>query len=421
MRAPSASSGEDAAPRGFSRVWLAVPALSFLLFTTVLRAPVTAVPPLLERVQADLGMSNVTAGLLTSVPVLCFGAMTPFASGWLRRTGINLGALNALGLVLAGSLLRSSGTQWAAFAGTAVIGAGITLGNLVAPMVIGRDFRRRAATMTGLYSAAVNVAVWLSTLVAVPLANVVGWRGSAAFWGVVPALAAGIVWAWVFPAGSRSVRASVAERAGLKAGDDSALRMDTPTAGRTVLRSPVAWLMAAAFCGHTFAYYAAAGWLPRILRELEGMSEAGAGAAASVFHLTGIVGPLLVPVMFTALRWPVTRVMGVVCAFWLVLPVGLMVLPGWWLVWCAISGFAQGALFTALFTLIIQRSRTIDENRQTSALVQTLGYVVAALGPVTVGWLRDATGGWVIPLGAMTVALIVMTVCSQLVARAGSR
>ncbi|MCI1787980.1 MAG: MFS transporter [Actinomyces sp.] len=415
---PSGTGGEGASGREFSKAWAIVPAVSFLLFTTVLRSPVTAVPPLLERIQGDLGMSNVAAGLLTSIPVLCFGAMTPFASGWLRRTGINLGALNALVLVLAGSLLRSSGTQWAAFAGTAVIGAGITLGNLVAPMVIGRDFRRRAATMTGLYSAAVNVAVWLSTLVAVPLANVVGWRGSAAFWGVIPAMAAGIVWAWVFPARSRSVRASVVRRAGLKAGDDSALRLDTPTAGRTVLRSPAAWMMAAAFCGHTFAYYAIAGWLPRILREMEGMSEAGAGAAASVFHLTGIVGPLLVPVMLGALRWPVTRVMGVVCASWLVLPVGLVALPGWWLAWCVVSGIAQGALFTALFTLIIQRSRTVDENRQTSALVQTLGYVVASLGPVVVGWLRDATGGWMLPLAAIALALSAMTVCSQWVARA---
>ncbi len=416
---PTGGTAETSAggPRRPALGWVILPAVSFLIFTTVLRAPITAVPPLLERVQTDLGMTNVMAGLLTSIPVLCFGAMTPVASSWLRRTGINAGALNALVLVFIGSLVRSGGTQMLAFLGTAIIGAGITLGNLVAPMVIGRDFRRHTATMTGLYSAAVNVAVTLSTVVAVPLANIVGWQTAAAFWGVVPALVAGVVWAWVFPIAARSVRPSIAERAGLKTDHESVLRMDIPAAGTTVLRSPLVWMMAVAFCGHTFAYYAAAGWLPKILRELEGMTEEGAGAAASVFHLTGIIGPLLVPVMFSALRWPVTRVMGIVCGAWLVLPIGLMVAPGWWPLWCGVSGVAQGALFTALFIIVIQRARTIDENRQMSALIQTLGYVVAAVGPVSVGWLRDVTGGWMLPLTIMAFALVAMTVCSQVVAR----
>ena len=122
------------------------------------------------------------------------------------------------------------------------------------------------------------------------------------------------------------------------------------------------WVMAVAFAAQTFSYYAVSGWLPTALVDELAMSEAGAGVAASVFSLLGIVGPLLVPVMFEALQWPASRVLGVICACWLTLPVCLVVAPGYWLVPCMLSGIAQGAFFAALFTLVIRRSESVDEN-----------------------------------------------------------
>ena len=149
------------------------------------------------------------------------------------------------------------------------------------------------------------------------------------------------------------------------------------------------------------------------------MSEAGAGVAASVFSLLGIVGPLLVPVMFEALRWPASRVLGVICACWLTLPVCLVVAPGYWLVPCMLSGIAQGAFFAALFTLVIRRSESVDENRRTTALIQTTGYCVAAVGPVVMGWVHERSGGWVAPFAMVVGVLVLMTACSQIAARTG--
>lgn len=403
------------------RLWALVPPAVFLLFTIVLRAPVTAVPPLLGRMGEDLALSDVGRGLLTSVPVLCFGLLTPAASWWVRRVGVNSAGLWCLAMVLVGALVRSEGARWTAFAGTALVGAGITVGNLVAPMVIGREFRRRAALMTGLYTATVNVVVTASTALAVPLALAVGWQGSAAAWGVVPALLAASAWLWVFPPGSGTTRTSVRRRAGAGAGDGPEARasgVGTHAAGAPVLRSPLAWVAAAAFAGHTFSYYALTAWLPTALREMTGSSESAAGVTASVFQLTGIVGPMLVPLMFGALRWSTPRVMGVVCVCWFVLPVGLVAEPSWWLPWSIVGGVAQGAFFTALFTIVIRRSADVDENRRVSALVQTVGYCVAAAGPVVVGLLHQSVGGWVWPFCVVAVALAGMTACSQVVARA---
>ena len=135
----------------------------FLGFCAVLRAPVGVIPPLLTRLGQDLGMGEAARGALTSVPILCFGLLTPLASMVVRRVGINTAGLLTLGMALAGALLRSAGTTWAAFGGTVIIGAGLTVGNLVAPMVIGRDFWHRTSLMTGLYSSTCNVIVTAAT------------------------------------------------------------------------------------------------------------------------------------------------------------------------------------------------------------------------------------------------------------------
>ena len=105
----------SAAARLPRRAWLMVIVAGFLGFCAVLRAPVGVIPPLLTRLGQDLGMGEVARGALTSVPILCFGLLTPLASMVVRRVGINTAGLLTLGMALAGALLRSAGTTWAAF------------------------------------------------------------------------------------------------------------------------------------------------------------------------------------------------------------------------------------------------------------------------------------------------------------------
>ena len=387
-----------------------MPVAALLAFTAVLRAPIGVVPPLLPLLRTDLGLTAVQAGLLTSIPVLCFGLLTPAASVLLRRTGINHGALYCLAGIVGGSVLRSAGGVTAAYAGTVLIGAGITIGNLVVPMLIGRQFQHRAPLLTGAYSGMVNTTVTAATAVAVPMALAVGWRASAASWGVVLGGLALVLWLAVYPPGVAGARASVRRLAGLS---DPAPRVP----GRAGRRSPaddgppqrrLAILLTVAFCGHTFAYYGMTGWLPTALAELRHMSAGQAGAAASLFQGAGVVGPLLVPVLAGALHWSVRRLMSVVCVGWVLLPAGLLVLPGAWVLWSAIGGAAQGALFTALFLVVIQRARSVDENRRLTAGIQTVGYIAGAAGPVLFGWVHQSVGGWTAPFLVGLAALLVM-------------
>jgi len=150
------------------RLWRLVPVAALLCFALVLRAPITVIPPLLGPIRADLGIDATTAGLLTSIPVLCFGLLTPVASRILSAIGVNLGGVYCLVGIIVGSVVRSAGDVTAAFAGTVLLGVSMAMGNLAIPMLIGRQFRHRAEMLTGAYVITTNLTVTATTALAVP-------------------------------------------------------------------------------------------------------------------------------------------------------------------------------------------------------------------------------------------------------------
>jgi CP family cyanate transporter-like MFS transporter len=175
--------------------------LALLLAAVNLRAHLASLPPVVDDVAASLGLTSAGVGLLTSVPVLCFALFTPAASALTARVGperaITLGLLGILG----GTLLRSTGSVTTAMVGTTVLGVGITIGNVAVPVVIARDFRERAASVTGAYAATMNAGSTVTTLLTVPLAVAYGWQWALAGWGVLAVVALAF---WVPAGGGRA-------------------------------------------------------------------------------------------------------------------------------------------------------------------------------------------------------------------------
>ena len=122
--------------------------VAVVLFALNLRGPLVAISTVTTDLGTDLGMSSTAIGLLTSLPVLCFGLAAPGASALIARTGVERSVLLSLLGVLVGVLVRSLGGIPAALAGTVMMGLAITIGNVVVPVSIGRDFRGRAAAIT---------------------------------------------------------------------------------------------------------------------------------------------------------------------------------------------------------------------------------------------------------------------------------
>ena len=183
---------QGAYARFFQRrfVWILAILSAFILLAGSLRGGITALPPIIDVVQRELGLSAAQAGLVTSIPVFCFGFFTPLTSIVLRHFALNQAVSLGLAIVIVGAIVRSLGLSSTLFLGTFLIGLGTTAGNLVITMLISRDFRHRAGIMTAVYSTMIDVMIAASTAFTFPLVAYIGWQGAAGVWGVGPALLA---------------------------------------------------------------------------------------------------------------------------------------------------------------------------------------------------------------------------------------
>ncbi len=368
-----------------------------LLYALNLRAPITALAPVVDEVRAALGLSAAGVGLLTGIPVLCFALLTPVMAVLLGRLGTSRVVFVSLVTVLAGTLLRSSGGFGLALAGTVLIGVAITAGNVAVPVVIGRDFPGSVARVTGLYTAALNGGSVLTTVFTAPLAAWIGWRWALASWGVLAVIAL-VAWQRAYPLRLAAAPPVLA------------------ASGGSVWRRPVTWFLAVAFAGQAFGYYAVSAWLPSILHDNLGLATTGAGGAAALFQLFGMVGGVAVPIML-ARRLPLPVVSLGIAVLWLALPLGLLFAPSLWAVWCICAGIAQGGNFTVIFTVIASTTHSQAAARRMSATVQSIGYTAGALGPSVLGAVHTSSGGWSAPLTVVLVAIVTMACASGLALR----
>lgn len=376
--------------------------VALLLYAFNLRGPIIALAPVIDVVTTGLGIDAGTAGLLTGIPVFCFALTVPVAALLMRKAGLETAVAVSLLIVLSGTIIRSADGTGTAFAGMAIIGLGITIGNVAVPVIIGRDFPNAVSTVTGMYTAALNVGSVLTTLGTAPIAAVLGWRWAIAGWGVL-AILAFVVWT-IATKGQRSGQAPPV--------------LATASIEGKVWHRWDAWALMVAFGFQSFTYYGISAWLPTMLSDEHGLSAQSSGASAALFQLFGIVGALGVP--FILRRGLSTRSVSLLMSvFWLALPVGLLLAPGQYAVWMACAGVAQGGNFTVIMSLMVQRSRSEKESRGMSAHVQGFGYVLGAAGPFVLGAVHSATGTWTAPLIVALGTVSAVAVAGAMVASAG--
>jgi CP family cyanate transporter-like MFS transporter len=383
-------------PAGVSAALLVV---AIVVLALNLRGPFVAVSAVLEPIRSDLGISASTAGLLTSLPVLCFGVATPLASALLGRTGLGRGVSISLIVLLVGIVVRSLDGLPAALAGTVLIGLAITVANVAVPVVIGRDLPRWSGAVLGIYTAALNVGSMITLTFTVPIADAAGWRIALLAWGALVLVGLAVWWY----ATRHQVRADAAARADdpAPAGEDD----------RVWWRRPVVWGLTVGFAGQAFAYYGVTAWLPLLLRDELDMTPAAAGASASIFQIAAILGAFGVPVLLRLCPGPRPVVL-IVAAAWTTLPLGLLLAPQLWALWCSVAGAAQGGGLVVIFALVVRRARDQTDGRRMSALVQGGGYLVAATGPTVVGAVHEATTSWTEPLLVVLAAILLMGVAA---------
>lgn len=353
-----------------------------IIISLNLRPAITSVGPLIGEIRLDTGLSNSLLGLLTTLPVLAFGlfsVMTPLLT---RKIGTEGTMAVALLLLTGGILLRVIPVHTALFAGTLILGIGIALGNVLLPGIIKKQFPKRTGVLTGTYSAMFGLGAAIASGISVPLSVGAGfgWRWALGVWAIASFIALAV---WL-----------------------PQMKVNLPVVNRKSFReslqhlgqSKLAWMVAVFVGLQSLTYYTLITWLPEILIE-RSMSPADAGWILALMQGVGVLSTFAIPAWASGRKRQRLPVLVIVIPELIAL-IGLMAGPlsfAWF--WVSIIGFCLGGSFGLALLFIVLRSRDSNSANELSGMSQSVGYTIAATGPVIFGGLFDLAGNWLVPLG----------------------
>ncbi len=372
-----------------------------MLTAVNLRTAVTSVGPLLHELEASLGLGSGLAGVLTALPLLSFAALGAQAPWLARRFGDRQaisGALLLMTIGVGGRALVDSAWLFLLLSLLAVAGGAI--GNVLIPGLIKRRFPDRIGAMTAAYTTAMAIGASSAAALAAPLARLGGghdWRLGLGVWALVSAA---------------SILPWLAELRGSNGGTDGA---SGAVSVRRLVRSRLSWAMALFFGTQAMQAYVAFGWFAQYFRDA-GLTAAQAGLWVGIVIALGVPGSLIMPMLTARLR-DQRVLIAVLMSSYVIAYGGMLVAPvrGAWL-WAVVMGIAL-ACFPLALTLIALRAHTGATAAALSAFTQSVGYLMAAAGPLLVGLLYGATGGWSAPFALLFALLAVQAVAGWLAGR----
>ncbi|MFD4633007.1 CynX/NimT family MFS transporter [Streptomyces sp. NPDC058284] len=400
------AAGEKQAP---TRAWATrLVIVGIVLAAMNLRPAITSLGSLLEEVRDGLGMSGTLAGLLTSVPPLCFAVFGVMAPRFARRFGPGAVVCVGMAAIAAGLLIRPFVGGTAGFlAATALALMGIAVSNVLMPVIVKRWFPDRVGSMTGLYSMALALGTSLAAALTVPMTDALGgrWQTGLAVWAGLAVVA---VVPWIPLVKDRGpVSAAAPEHV------DPAVRQED--AGLRITHSRTAWALAVFFGLQATAAYITMGWMPQIFRDA-GVPAGEAGVLLAVTMAMGVPLAFVIPRVATRLpsQGPVVIVLGL-CG--LAGYAGLYLAPaaGAW-GWALLMGISNCAFPLAL-TMVGMRAKSSVGVAKLSAFAQSTGYLISIPGPLLVGVLYQHSGGWGLPLTLMACLMVPQIVVGTLAGR----
>ncbi|KAA1152644.1 MFS transporter [Pseudoalteromonas sp. FUC4] len=367
--------------------------LGILLIAANLRATFTGIAPVLEQIINHFGLSASQAGFLTTLPLIAFAVVSPMAATLAKKQGLERTLFVALLFILAGVAARVINTSAMLFVGTAIIGVGIAIANVLLPSLIKRDFPAKVALMISAYVLTMGVVSGGFSTLVFPLSqlNGLGWQlalGSSA----LITLASIIV--WMSQLSKHTKPASIAQHT------------DT---SKSVWRYLLAWQITLLLGLNSFLNYIIITWLPSILIET-GHSATQAGAYHGAFQIaTALPGLILIPLLAklkdqSALSFTLAMLSALSA-------LGLLYMPSFAFVWTLMLGFCSGACFILGLSFISLRTDDSQQAASLSGMSQSVGYLLAAIGPMLAGALHTTTGSWSAPLWLCAIAGVLCALC----------
>jgi len=365
-----------------------------LLVAANLRAPITGLGPVVGLIREDTGLSGTVIGLLTTLTLIAFAVLSPLVPALARRFGMELTLIASLFVLMVGVVVRSLPSAFALFLGTALLGLAIAVGNVLVPTMIKRDFPKKVGLMTGIYSSFMNLWAAVASGLAIPLAEGagLGWRGALSIWGVLTVIA---LIAWLPQLRYRQVPQQRSHQ--------------TKGPRINLWRSGLAWYVTLFMGVQSFFFYVNITWLPEILHA-QGMSTESAGWMMFLLQLVSLPASFLTPIIAARLKSQRVIALLVAAGFgvgYVLLLIGGLI-PS--VIGTSLIGIAGGAGFSLAVMFFALRTRTVQEAAEMSGMAQSVGYFIAAIGPMLFGLLHDLTQSWTVTYITLFVTVVIFAV-----------
>lgn len=366
---------------------------AIIVFSCALRAPITGVGSLIGYISDDLSLSNMSAGMLTTIPLMAFSAVSFFIGSFSHRLGAGKVLLTGIILLFVGIILRSFANISGLFVGTAVIGLGIAVGNVLIPAVIKAFFPARIGILTSAYTTTMSVFAGISGGISIPIAKAFGWQFALLVW-IILAFAALILWL---------------PNKNLQLTNDLGI-YENAEGRRPITKDSMTWCVALYMGIQSLLFYCLVAWFATILQS-KGFDTSTAGYFNSIYMLLGIPGSLIIPLLasksrnqsFIGLGLGVIYVTGLSAMLFSDNMAALIIA----LICC---GFCSGA--TISFSMILFGLHTANpaDTSALSGLSQSIGYLLAAVGPTVTGKIYDQIGSWSAPITVLLIFAVMLTV-----------
>jgi len=370
-----------------------------------LRPLTTSVGPVLPEIRAEFGLSATAASLLSTLPILMFGFGAMLVPRLLHRVTPNKAISVALVALAIGGTLRLVPTVAVLYLGTIVIGLGVAVGNVVPSIITRRDFPKNIGGVMGMIAGAISISAAIAAVITYPLTEAIGsWRGALELWAILPLIA----WVvWRFYRHAETVDAT----------------LTTPRDMRALFRNKLAWALVFYFGFQSMNYHSMNAWLPSILRD-SGIDPTIAGKQLALLVLLGFPAGLLVPPLAAKFKSQVMLCVSFVIIFAIgLVGIYLFATTGWWpngtWLWVSLLGIGLGSSFPLALTLVLLRSDSHETARDLGSFMQGGGYMISAIGPLTLGLLKDLTHTWGAAFIALAVALLIQLLSGIVISRPG--
>ncbi|OEC01113.1 transporter [Lysinibacillus sphaericus] len=349
--------------------------IGVIFLASTLRMPLTVVGPIISFIREDLGISNVLAGFLTTIPLLAFAIVSPFAPIVARKLGLELTLFLSTILLAGGIVLRSLGTTGLLVFGTMIIGVAISFGNVLIPGLLKLKFPYHVGLLMAFFTMSMNLTAGIGAGISYPIANaVLGWQGALA---IALALVILTIVIWLPQLKFNKPESTVIS-----------------TKARIPLwKSPVTWAVTGAMGLQSLLFYTTAAWIPEIYIA-QGVAADRAGWMFSIMQISQVPMALVVPIIASKMTSQRPLVL-MFTAFYIIGFTGVvMEWTSFAVLWMILLGLAGGASFALAMMFFTLRTRTAFEAADLSGFAQSLGYLLAAVGPILFGYLHDLFGGW---------------------------